>query len=88
MTNPNANQVCSGCPFDLPRGHLVKDHPMLPVPHPDGGAPPEPVTDEELARHASRAYQLAAQHGEDQWIAVVRMMRAWFGRAASRPGHP
>lgn len=35
-------------------------------------------SDEELARHASRAYQMAAQHGEDQWVAVARMMRSWL----------
>lgn len=27
--NPNADEVCTGCPFDLPDGHKIKDHPLL-----------------------------------------------------------
>jgi hypothetical protein len=38
----------------------------------------EMMTDEELARHACRAYGLARQHSEDPWIAVARMMKAYL----------
>lgn len=35
-------------------------------------------SDAELAQQAAKAYMLAQQHGEDQWVAVARMMRAWL----------
>lgn len=45
--NPNADQVCGGCPFDLPSGHKVKDHPTLGTVPPEllqpDGAPSEPT---------------------------------------------
>lgn len=30
--NPNASDVCKQqCPFDLPEGHLIRDHPVMPT---------------------------------------------------------
>jgi len=57
-----------------PKGVLVEDKSLR------ADAPP---SDETLASLASRAYQLAQQHGEDPWIAVARMMRAWLAPAGS-----
>jgi hypothetical protein len=48
----------------------------------------ERLTDAELARHAQRAYSLAQQHGEDQWIAVARMMRAQLSADSPAGGAP
>jgi hypothetical protein len=35
-------------------------------------------TDEELARHLFRAYNLARTDSEDPWVAVARMAKAWL----------
>ena len=43
------------------------------------------ISDQELARHAQRAYMLAQQHGEDQWVAVARMMRSYLHLAGDCP---
>ena len=71
---------------------MPNEHPMMSREEyarrfPDEGEPRsvERLTDEELARHASRAYQLAAQHGEDQWIAVARMMRVQLSGDGTPP---
>lgn len=54
------------------------------APTPPVAALPGEPTDAELARAAQIAYLTASREGGDQWVAVARMMRAWFAPSARR----